>query len=1413
MNYIPGFRRKHIRATSFLFAFLFQATFIFAAPWQIPAEKCQQIVMPQLQDKVVVAGTDVLADTTVIIPAGRAGYYKIHSLITYNSSQLQSNESFFILVEDQNGITRYPLDANASDGQLDANNNEQSYFVVEDDSAGVPGTPLLQESGTFYLSEGPNKIGLHHYDEIAARFPQFLNCGPIGDSNCNIDGSGNATINDVQSVHISQYVFVFQCMDLDITKNSSAPEVRTAESVTYTLNVQNNGPKPAYNISVVDTLPSLLTASNFVPPFTSNTDSIYSWTFDSIDSGATQTIQYLATMGTIPKDASVNLINRGTVSALNDTLSPNNRATALVTGLPIRPPAYDLTITKQVSSPAIWVGGRLSYTIEIENKGPNTAYDFSVRDTPGTVLALSGFSITPDAASTADTLVWLVDSLQTGQTMRIAYTATAPATIAQDPLTVSNTALIRSEADTLRGNDISTVNITVSNPFDYNSTCRFSLLQAYDGHTFSTGGTVTRDTTITIASGKAGYYKVHTWTLFDAAETNESFFIEVINANGQTQDPVDPNATIGNRNYAVVVDDAAAGNSMPERRESGIFYFSEGTNRVRLTHFSAISSSLPQLLNCSQVSDANCIVSNDGSVQINGQQSFTVLQYAFEFQCTDLELTRSIQPRSISSNGTASYSISVTNNGPNPVWNSTLLDTLPPTLTPSNFVPPFTEKNGTVYTWQLPFINSGESVTVQYNATVGTIPRGPVLQLISRSGVQNNNDTLLVNNAVADTILGLPPESFDLEVTKTSSAPSIQPGGRATYTIAVRNYGPGGVQDVILQDTPDRPALISNISPPPDQDISTPQTFSWRIPSIPNGATVEITYDITAPDNGRYSDVDITNFATLIAAGDAVVSNNAALSSIKFIGNTNNQRNCSTTTLSLRGNEKIVSTDLAGSDNTTIVIPPGKEGYYKLFASVNYNSSTEQSNENFYMLVVNQDGRVQYPQDANASDGRLDGNGVEQRYFIVEDDSLASADLPLEREAGIFYLSAGTNTIQVWHYSNIADRFPAFLNCSTVSDLNCDIAQNGSQSIKGLQSVRISQLVFEYQCLDASLTKDASLTNVESGDIVDYTLTINNAGPSTAWNVTVRDTLPGKLTAENFNPPFTTGAGNIYSWTFPSLESNQQRVITYSARVGDISNDATLSLINMGWVEIAGDTAQANNMASAIIAATAKSPPNYDLALSKTAEQAEVTTGSIFGYSLLIENLGPNAAGDFLVKDVPGPGLELLNFSPAPINGDQNADTLIWSFDTLAVGASIEIKYQARAPREIVASPTSAGNSSFLVAPNDTTEANNTAAVDVNVVIRQDCYLDRNVFRPSSESTLGINFELTKTSVVTIQIHDLSGTPVKKIAEQSFNIGPNRRLWDGRSENGNFVGSGLYIVTLRSADGSFKCWKKLMVVQ
>lgn len=103
------------------------------------------------------------------------------------------------------------------------------------------------------------------------------------------------------------------------------------------------------------------------------------------------------------------------------------------------------------------------------------------------------------------------------------------------------------------------------------------------------------------------------------------------------------------------------------------------------------------------------------------------------------------------------------------------------------------------------------------------------------------------------------------------------------------------------------------------------------------------------------------------------------------------------------------------------------------------------------------------------------------------------------------------------------------------------------------------------------------------------------------------------------------------------------------------------------------------------------------------------------------------------------------------------------------------------------------------------------AQASATVRSSNDFVLKKNVFRPGVGDLVIIRFKLSSNRVARLDLYDITGYWVTKIAEGPFQAGWNELTWDGRTDDGKLVGSGVYIVTIRS--GSLHAWKKVIIVR
>lgn len=209
-----------------------------------------------------------------------------------------------------------------------------------------------------------------------------------GDFNNHADVFSASTDADLTNNFDSDSVHVTAVADLSITKSDGEDPLDSGTSLTYTLDVRNNGPSTATNVLVEDFLPTGVSITSVngtgglglpsclfgVPGDVSRPTTC---AFDTLEAapGSHSTATMTIVVSVLPGDHNV-LHNDARVSS--DTLDLDNSNNFDSEDTAIR--VSDLVITKTTDQDAYKPSAQVVYTLTVENKGPADADDVVVTD-------------------------------------------------------------------------------------------------------------------------------------------------------------------------------------------------------------------------------------------------------------------------------------------------------------------------------------------------------------------------------------------------------------------------------------------------------------------------------------------------------------------------------------------------------------------------------------------------------------------------------------------------------------------------------------------------------------------------------------------------------------------------------------------------------------------------------------------------------------------------------------------------------------------------------------------------------------------------------------------------------------------------------------------------------------------------
>jgi uncharacterized repeat protein (TIGR01451 family) len=223
---------------------------------------------------------------------------------------------------------------------------------------------------------------------------------------------------------------------------------------------------------------------------------------------------------------------------------------------------------------------------------------------------------------------------------------------------------------------------------------------------------------------------------------------------------------------------------------------------------------------------------------------------------------------------TDTYTITVTNNGPDTLSSLILSDAVPPTL--ANGLVACTPSVGTydvnTHIWSGLSLASGQSVSFTVLGTIDPTATGSLTNNVLVLPPSGTSDPNITNNSASDTDT-LTPQA-DLSVTVSDGKTTVVPGTGDTYTITVTNNGPSTVSSLTLTDA--IPAALLNPIFAPSAGAYDVGTGVWSGLALASGQNVTITLTGTIDPNAAGTLANTVTVAPPAGTTDPTPANNTA---------------------------------------------------------------------------------------------------------------------------------------------------------------------------------------------------------------------------------------------------------------------------------------------------------------------------------------------------------------------------------------------------------------------------------------------------------------------------------------------------------------------------------------------------------
>ncbi|WP_407379214.1 Ig-like domain repeat protein [Methanobrevibacter sp.] len=558
-----------------------------------------------------------------------------------------------------------------------------------------------------------------------------------------------------------------------------------------------------------------------------------------------------------------------------------------------------------------------------------------------------------------------------------------------------------------------------------------------------------------------------------------------------------------------------------------------------------------------------------------------------------------------------------------------------------------------VVVWNNLNIVNGTSVTLWVEVRVKT--NGTFTNV---AAAKANENTTTFENETDVTVKPV----VNLTVVKTSDVVgNASVGDLVNYTITVTNNGPGNATMVNITDKLDSSFeyinSTGNVRP-------VNGVITWNITKIVNGTSVSVWVQVRVTANGTFTNVAVakakendtefnneTNItvnpvvnlavnktvnATNVIVGDLVeftinVTNNgpsnATLvnitdrldSAFEFIGDLNPGVTYANGVVSWT----IDRINVNETASVVLVVRVVKEGNFSNVASVVSrendtvtNGSSENVTAGTVILNVTKIGNESIVNvgDVVRFNITVNNTGSANATGVNITDSLNSAFEFVNASGNV---KANSSNVVVWKNLKIVN------GTSVTVWVEVRVKTNGTFTNVATAKANENKTAFENETnitvnpvVNLTVVKSSDVVgNVSVGDLVNYTITVTNNGPSNATMVNITDELNSAFEFVNASGNAKADENNVVKWIIPKIVSGNSTSVWVQVRV-----KANGTFTNLAVVESRENSTPSENGTNITV------DPVVNLAVNKTVNATNVIVGDLVKFIINVTNNGPSDA-------------------------------------------------------------------------------------------------------------------------------------------------------------------------------------------
>jgi uncharacterized repeat protein (TIGR01451 family)/gliding motility-associated-like protein len=889
-------------------------------------------------------------------------------------------------------------------------------------------------------------------------------------------------------------------ISLSKTVDNATPLV--GSNVVFTLTASNAGPSEATGVQVTDHLPNGYTyvSDNSSGAYNSTTGV---WTVPNIANGSNQAIQITASV-----NPTGNYTNTAEVTA-SDNHDPNSTPNNGVTTeddyaeMSTTPEAVsNISMSKFVDNATPLVGSNVVFTLTVSNAGPSEATGVQVTD-----QLPSGYTYVSDNSAGAyngTTGIWTVPNITSGNNQAIQITVSVNPT----------------------GNYTNIAEVTAADNHDANSTPNNGVTTEDDYASVSTSPEAVSN----ISLSKA----VNNGT--PLVGSNVVFTLTVNNVGPSEATGVEVTDHLPN-GYTYVSDNSGGAYNAT----TGVWTvpnIASGSNQI--IQITASVNPTGNYMNIAEVTAADNhdpdSTPNNGVTTEDDYASISTLPVAV----SDMSISKAVDNATPLVGSNVTFTLTVINDGPSDVTGVAVEDVVPNGYDTVTAITAGATITGNTISWSGISIVANSTVDLQFTARVlasGNYGNRAEITASDNEDLDSDFNESFGTDDLADGIadddesneVTIDPVAVsDIELVKTVDNATPLVGSNVVFTLTVRNNGLSEATGVQVTDQlPSGYTYVSDDS----SGAYNATTGVWTLPTMANGA-IE-TLNITASVN---------------AAGDYV---NIA----EVTASDNHDPN------STPNNGVTTEDDYSSVDTDPVAVSDLGVGIAITSTSASNDNTTPYVGENItFEITVTNDG------PSIATNVVL--NGLLPTGYTYVSDTSGGLYNPTTGNWTIPSIAVGTTTtfevtalvlatglydmyVEITASDNVdldSDPTQSF----NVDDYNDGVADD-DEAFADVNPIPVS---------DVNLVKSVSDLNPTTGDIVTFTLTLHNDGPSGATGVAVEDIIPdgfGNITN------ITNGgvlSGNTVTWTSLSVANGADVILQFNAEVLPNGANTTTSYYN-----------------------------------------------------------------------------------------------------------------------------------------------------------------------------------------------------------------------------------------------------------